>query len=234
MGKKFFCLVRFILLFAAIVGNGCVPNAPGSSHTPLAPTQTSVPSTSSPSTEAPETLVAPEPTHEGSSGPLFVNPDNRRYFTDGVKVNGKYRSIYLTGAHTWCNLIDCGNSNPPITFDYERYLDFVQTNNYNFFRLWRAENARGGEAGADFWFAPMPYERSDECCAFDGGNKFDLEKFNQAYFDRMRERVIQAGERGIYVSIMLFDGWSVESKFNGHNPWVGHPYNVENNINHIN
>lgn len=170
----------------------------------------------------------------GEPGPLFVNPDNRRYFTDGVKVNGKYRSIYLTGSHTWCNLIDCGNTNPPAAFDYDKFLNFVETNNYNFFRLWRAENARGGEAGPDFWFDPMPYERSDQCCAFDGGNKFDLEKFHQAYFDRMRERVIQAGERGIYVSIMMFDGWSVEGKFDGHNPWVGHPFKLENNINNIN
>jgi hypothetical protein len=130
--------------------------------------------------------------------------------------------------------MDCGNTNPPVKFDYEKYLDFMQAHNYNFFRLWRAENARGGEAGPDFWFDPMPYQRSNECCAFDGGNKFDLTQFNQAYFDRMRERVIEAGDRGIYVSIMLFDGWSVESKFGGHNPWVGHPYKLENNINSIN
>ena len=38
----------------------------------------------------------------------------------------------------------------------------------------------------------------------------------------------------MYVSIMLFDGWSVESKFGGHDPWVGHPYNIQNNINDIN
>ena len=167
-------------------------------------------------------------------GPLFVNPDNPRYFTNGVKVNNKYRSVYLTGAHTWCNFMDCGNTRQPVPFDYNAFLDFLQANNLNFFRLWRAENARGGEAGPDFWFDPMPYQRSDECCAFDGGNKFDLEKFNQAYFDRMRERVIEAGNRDIYVSIMLFDGWSVESKFGGHNPWAGHPYKLENNINNIN
>ncbi len=32
---------------------------------------------------------------------------------------------------------------------------------------------------------------------------------------------------------MLFDGWSVESKIGGHNPWDGHPYKLENNINNI-
>ncbi len=167
-------------------------------------------------------------------GPLFANPDNPRYFTDGTKVYGKSKVVYLTGSHTWCNFMDCGNTNPPVAFDFGKYLDFLESHNLNFFRLWRAENARGGEAGPDFWFEPMPYERSSECCAFDGGNKFDLTKFNQAYFDRMRERVIEAGDRGMYVSIMLFDGWSVQSKFGGHDPWVGHPFNSQNNINDIN
>jgi hypothetical protein len=49
----------------------------------------------------------------------------------------------------------------------------------------------------------------------------------------MRQRVIEAGERGIYVSIMLFDGWSVESKTSNHNPWKGHPFKLQNNINGI-
>ena len=31
------------------------------------------------------------------------------------------------------------------------------------------------------------------------------------------------------MSIMLFDGWSIESKFGGHDPWRGHPYNRSNN-----
>lgn len=168
-------------------------------------------------------------------GPLFPNPDNPRYFTDGILENGKYRVVYLTGSHTWCNFTDCGNTNPPPVFDYIEFLDFLEGYDHNFFRLWRAENVRGGEGGDDFWFYPIPYERSQtECCAFDGGNKFDLTKFDQTYFDRLRERVIQAGERNIYVSIMLFDGWSVENKFPAtHQPWRGHPFNANNNINNV-
>lgn len=171
-----------------------------------------------------------------ANGPLFVNPDNRRYFTDGTIVNGKYKSVYLTGSHTWCNLMDCGFTNPiNTTFNYTAFLDFLQAHNHNFFRLWRAENARGGEAEPQntFYFSPMPYARSNQPGAFDGGNKFDLTQFNQAYFDRMRSRIIEARDRGIYVSVMLFDGWSVESKFSSHQPWPGHPYNVNNNVNGV-
>ena len=169
-----------------------------------------------------------------ATGPLFVNPDNRRYFTDGTIVDGKYKPVYLSGSHTWCNFMDCGGSNPPPAFNYNAYLDFLVANNHNFFRLWRAENARGGETGANFWFNPLPYARSAQCCAFDGGNRFDLSQFNQAYFDRMRQRILTARDRGIYVSVMLFDGWSVESKIGGHDPWAGHPYKLSNNINSVN
>jgi hypothetical protein len=225
-------VVRGFLLLSIIVMSGCGPSVPA-----FTPTGT----TSSPDATATSTRVAPTvavgtptPQTGKATGPLFVNPDNPRYFTDGTKVDGKYRAVYLTGSHTWCNFMDCGDTNPPVAFDYEKYLDFLQAHHLNFFRLWRAENARGGEAGPDFWFVPMPYERSSECCAFDGGNKFDLTKFNQEYFDRLRERVVEAGNRDMYVSIMLFDGWSVESKEGNHNPWDGHPYKLSNNINNIN
>lgn len=58
-------------------------------------------------------------------------------------------------------------------------------------------------------------------------------RFNQQYFDRLRQRVVVAGERGIYVSVMLFQGWSVEKKGQVGNPWRGHPFNKANNINGI-
>jgi hypothetical protein len=64
----------------------------------------------------------------------------------------------------------------------------------------------------------------------DGKPAFDLTRFNQEYFDRLRARVKAAGDRGIYVSIMLFEGWGLQ--FNPM-PWEGHPFNARNNINGI-
>ena len=220
------------MLLSILAMSACNPTIPSVTPTVVTPTEATRILT--------PTVMADTPVGETSTpqvgkalGPLFVNPENPRYFTDGTKANGNYRIVYLTGSHTWCNFMDCGNTTPPVAFEYEKYLDFLEAHNLNFFRLWRAENARGGEAGPDFWFEPMPYARSSKCCAFDGGNKFDLAQFNQEYFDRLRQRVIDAGNRGMYVSIMLFDGWSVESKFGGHDPWAGHPYNLLNNINNI-
>lgn len=176
-----------------------------------------------------ESIAKAEGSVIATNGPLRVNPSNGRYFMD---KNGK--TIYLTGSHTWSNLIDNGVTNPPPAFDFTAYLDFLEANHHNFFRLWRAENARGGEKGDNYWFDPMPYQRPGPGTAWDGKPKFDLNAFNQAYFDRMRQRIIDAKQRGIYVSIMLFDGWSIEGKIPNHDPWLGHPYNADNNINGVN
>jgi hypothetical protein len=60
--------------------------------------------------------------------------------------------------------------------------------------------------------------------------KFDLTRFDERFFLRLHERVAAAKRRGIYVSVMLFDGWSVEGKgLNRGNPWRGHPFNGANN-----
>ena len=56
---------------------------------------------------------------------------------------------------------------------------------------------------------PQPWPRSGPGTAKDGKPKFDLDSFDQAYFDRLRERVIAAGIEGIYASVMLFEGFSL-------------------------
>ena len=169
-----------------------------------------------------------------ATGPLRVNPSNPRYFMDG---NGK--NVYLAGSHAWNNLQDSGSiQNLPYLFDYPKWLDFLQANNHNFFQLWVWGQAKWvGESTTPYYFAPMPYQRTGPGMALDGLPKFDLTKFNQAFFDRMRARIMQAGNRGIYVSIILFNGWSTDTKaaWGGGKsfPFDGHPFNKDNNINGI-
>jgi hypothetical protein len=171
-----------------------------------------------------------------TAGPLRVHPDNPRYFTDGSG-----RAIYLTGSHTWSNLQDQGPTDPPPKFDYARYLDFLQEHNHNFIRLWAWEQARWapwsdgkGPNPTDWFIQPNPYARPGPGTALDGKPKFDLATFDHAYFERLRARVQQAGERGIYVSVMLFQGWSSAKGGHGGTPWRGHPYHPENNIQDFN
>ena len=168
-----------------------------------------------------------------ATGPLRPSVSNPRYFTDGSQ-----KAIYLTGSHTWANLQEMGTIDPPPKFDFSSYVKFMETHGHNFMRMWAWEQARWVPwTTSDVYVNPLPYIREGPDLALDGKAKFNLEKFNQKYFDRLRARVIEAGEHGIYVSIMLFNGWSVEpfedSNLLG-NPWRGHPFHRENNINGIN
>jgi hypothetical protein len=170
------------------------------------------------------------------SGPLRVHPGNPRYFADGSG-----RAIYLTGSHTWSNLQDQGPNDPPPRFDFVRYLDFLRERNHNFIRLWAWEQARwapwsdGKGQNPSGWFvAPNPYARTGPGTALDAKPKFNLAKFDETYFERLRSRVRQAGERGIYVSVMLFQGWSSAKDWLGGKPWRGHPYHPDNNIQEFN
>ncbi|MCE7978520.1 MAG: hypothetical protein DYH03_15620 [Nitrospira sp. NTP1] len=56
-----------------------------------------------------------------------------------------------------------------------------------------------------------------------------MKRFNPDYFERLRARVKQAGQRGIYVSVMFFQGFSVVTP----GGWKAHPLNGENNVNGI-
>jgi CubicO group peptidase (beta-lactamase class C family) len=162
-------------------------------------------------------------------GPLRVLKDNPRYFTDDGE-----RAVYLTGSHTWSNLVDIGPMDPPPRFDFDAYLDWMQKLNHNFIRLWTWEpvtwNTKANRENKLHTSAPQPWARTGPGMALDGKPKFDLTKFNPVYFDRLRRRVSAACERGIYVSIMLFEGWAMQFSSGA---WEGHPFNKQNNINGI-
>jgi len=129
-----------------------------------------------------------------AAGPLRVLESNPRWFTDG---SGK--AVYLAGSHTWYTLQDNGlllpggTGNPPPAFDYKGYLDFMERHNHNFFRLWRWETPRWTDRytqGSLKYARPHPWLRTGPGAARDGERKFDLTRFNEEYFQRMRSRRI--------------------------------------------
>lgn len=165
---------------------------------------------------------------EGSSsaitGVLRASPTNPRYFTDASS-----RAIYLTGSHTWTGLIDRGPTDPPAPFDFSRYLTLLQSSHHNFVRLWSRHVTRYQSYGRDVLYGePLPWIRTGPGLALDGKPRFDLTQFNSQYFIRLRDRVMAARERGIYVAIMLFGGHVEISE------WPGNPFNAANNVNNIN
>src|ERR1700704_3020747 len=70
-------------------------------------------------------LASPSP-----MGPLRRFAANPRYFT----ANGK-TAVYLTGAHTWAELVDRGSTSPPRRFDYVGVLNKLRSWHPNFIRL---------------------------------------------------------------------------------------------------
>lgn len=163
-----------------------------------------------------------------ATGPLRVLSGNPHYFTDG---SGK--AIYLVGSHTWSNFLDKGTSDPPPVFDYDGYLKFLLAHNMNFFRLWAWTLTNGGPATQEYepYAGPYwPWQRVGPGIANDGKPKFDFTRFDQRYFERMRQRIMQAGRQGIYVSVMLFNAFEFHYDLN---PADGNAFEGSNNVNGI-
>ncbi len=163
---------------------------------------------------------------------LHRHPSNPRYFAD---ASG--RALLLVGSHTWDNLVDMAPSGRPAQFDYDAYLDWLGVLNHNFIRLWTWELLDWDTVGNRetlrqvHTVGPLPWKRTGPGVAVDGKPRFDLNQFDQEYFDRLHRRVKIAGERGIYVSVMLFEGWGVQFSPDA---WRHHPFHPDNNINGIN
>lgn len=191
---------------------------------------------------------APPSKRGAAAGPLWAHPQTPRYFTDGTRdERGALRAVYLTGSHTWNNLVDMGRDDPSEAFDFAGYLDFLERHRHNFIRLWAWDsfawdsraNASTAEAGKSVHrVAPLPWARTGPGQALDGQPKFDLTKFDPEYFERLRARVRAADQRGIYVSVMLFEGWGMYHANRRRSAsmgwaWRSHPFHPENNINGI-
>jgi hypothetical protein len=78
--------------------------------------------------------------------------------------------------------------------------------------------------------APHPWRRIGPGLANDGRPKFDLERLNPDYLERIRTRLAQARAAGVYVSVMLFEGYGVQFQADA---WPNHPFNPANNINGV-
>jgi hypothetical protein len=173
------------------------------------------------------------------AGPLTVSATNPRYFTAAAGDTADQKAVYLTGSHIWNNLHDgmgpgAGCAETPERLDHGAYLDFLAEHGHNFIRLWRWEQFKSQAAGGDYHLCmtPQPWARTGPGEATDGQPRFDLDRFDEAFFDRLRDRVVTAGERGIYVAVMLFDGFGLHlSPAPDH--VQGHPFFAANNVNGV-
>ena len=165
------------------------------------------------------------------SVPLRALASTPNYFTDDT---GK--AVYLTGSHTWNNLQDWGNEGSIQPLDFTAYVNMLVTHGHNFTLLWRTELPRfcgmptTENSPPDLTVSPHPWQRTGPGIASDGGKRFDLTKFDQSFFDRLRSRVQQLNASGIYVGVYLFTGeWLNAFRCSSD----GYPFTGSNNVNGI-
>ena len=165
-----------------------------------------------------------------AAGPLAVSA-NPNYFQD---ANGVV--LILNGSQTWNDVQDWGSNGSLQRFDFNAYVHFLTAHGHNFTLLWITEMPKfcGFPATAasppDLAVSPLPWLRTGPGNATDGGLKFDLTKFNPAFFSRLRMRVQALNRTGIYVGVYLFTGeWLNIFRC----PTDGYPFTGANNVNGI-
>lgn len=155
--------------------------------------------------------------------PLALHPDNPHYFL----FRGKPAVLVTSGEHYGAVL----NRD----FDYVKYLDELKAHGLNLTRTFTGvycEDAKSFNITRNT-LAPAegklncPFARSDEPGYAGGGNKFDLTKWDAAYFDRLKAFLKAAGERGVVVELNLFCPFYEESM------WKLSPMNAANNVNGV-
>ena len=164
------------------------------------------------------------------AGPLTASR-NPNYFQD---ANGAI--LILNGSQTWNTLQDWGSNGTVEKLDFDAYVKFLSAHGLNFTLLWTTELPKfcglplfEGSA-PDLTVAPLPWRRTGPGKATDGGLKFDLTKFNQSFFDRLRSRAEALDNAGIFVGVYLFTGeWLNVYRCSGD----GYPFTAANNINGI-
>jgi len=122
-----------------------------------------------------------------------------------------------------------------LDFDFRKYLDTLAQDGLNNTRTFSGAycEAPGNFNIAHNTLAPLagrficPWARSSTPGYANGGNKFDLHRWDDAYFARLKEFVTYAGQRGVIVELNLFCPFYEESM------WRLSPLNEANNVNGV-
>ena len=149
-----------------------------------------------------------------AEGPLCLCPENPRY----LQYRGK-PVLLITSAEHYGAVVN-------LDFDGVAYLETLQKEGFNYTRIFGGtyiepvENIFGIEKNT---LAPLPgrflapWEKED--------GLYDLERFSQAYLDRLTRFLGEAEQRGIIVELTLFTSIYAEGA------WALSPLNAANNRN---
>jgi len=155
--------------------------------------------------------------------PIALHPQNPHYFLWRGQP-----TVLITSAEHYGAVLN-------LDFDYAPYLKELQARKLNNTRLWSgayveptgAFNIASNSLAPDAGRFICPWARSSEPGYAKGGNKFDLTKWDENYFKRLRNFVKQAGARGVVVEMNLFCPMYEDSQ------WKLSPQNAINNVNSV-
>lgn len=158
-----------------------------------------------------------------ASEPLKLHPMNPHYFL----FRGKPTVVIGSGEHYGAVL--------NLDFDYVRYLEELARNRLNHTRTFSGVYCEpyGAFNIARNTLAPAPgrycapWARSDKPGYANGGNLFDLSRWDAAYFARLHDFLSRASRKGVIVELNLFCPFYEEAM------WRLSPMNAINNINNV-
>ena len=149
-----------------------------------------------------------------AADPIHLDPRNPHYF----EFRGKTVALITSGEHYGAVLNGA--------FDYNRYLATLSASGLNYTRIFggsyieipaRSFGIRRNNLAPEAGKFIAPWVRS--------GDKFDLDQWNPAFFDRYRKFLAAASRLGIVVEVTLFSSHYQEAH------WLISPFNPTNNIN---
>jgi hypothetical protein len=155
--------------------------------------------------------------------PISLHLDNPHYFFFRNKP-----TVLVTSAEHYGAVLNRD-------FDFEKYLATLHADGLNLTRTFSGAYCEpvGAFKIAGNTLAPAkdrficPWARSDTPGYANGANKFDLTKWDEDYFTRLKRFVSEASKRGIVVEFTFFCPFYEESM------WKLSPQNASNNINGI-
>jgi hypothetical protein len=155
--------------------------------------------------------------------PIQLHPDNPHYFL----WRGKPTVLITSGEHYGAVLNRA--------FNYKKYFKTLESYGFNLTRTFSGAYCEpiGAFKIQNNTLAPAkdklicPWARSNIPGYANGGNKFDLTKWDNTYFKRLRNFVNEAGKRSVVVELVLF------CPFYKDDMWKLSPMNAANNINGI-
>lgn len=165
--------------------------------------------------------VAPDQALRVQTGALRLHPENSRY----LLFRGRPIVLVTSGEHYGAVV------NPD--FQYRRYLETLAADRLNYTRIFTGayiepQGAFGIERNT---LAPdgsrflAPWARSTQPGYPGGGNRFDLNQWDETYFNRLHSLLTAASELGIIVEVTLFSSY--------YGNFSRSPLHPDNNVNQV-